>query len=807
MKRRFFVLSITLLACVYGVSQTLPSLCKVFLPRVLINRTIEYDKVKELGRNNNYGQTGGTTSKYWDVYSDRSENITYKSPSISSEKAGKLNFNQKVRIAEIQNGFALVYTENQAGKVNYPQISGDVKCLGWIPMDNLLLWSSCPTDQYGIYRKALIVRNLEHKGDALLGSISKDPDKSVEEVPLVANMDFHYIMKEIGSGEKTRYLIARANTLDGLTDAVLEGWVSRNSFSAWNQRSCLEPNWYEDDVDYFEKNNIKAVLYEKSDLSRETSSWSYGTKNKVGQLSTQYRMPPATMRFPILDNDSQDNNLFKATVFGLPNGNMGQIAITTDEVRHKFESELEDVSHINLIIVIDGTTSMGKYFTTMCNAVQKATDYLDKEAGYKVNVGAVIYRDYPDGNNKIEYHKVSSPDAASLQSFLKDIGRNGYGASSSKNDHTAHEALYLGLKTALDNEKMGYSPKNSNLIFIIGDCGNDPNDKTISEAELLALCKKNKAQLFSFQVANHDKQPWDDFNSQLTSLFKKHMDDLYSTMAKGSDKEGEIKVKWSMGNNRYSITTNSKEHYYMSEICRAKVGKELSEGELVSLIQENYKKIRRSIEEQKASISRGEIFLTDSIASNTMSIEAGFLKERLGDGYKAVAELNQYCAYEGYAKKTDEAGHDYWKAVVFLSSQELDDLIQKLDPIKIAVNTKSYSTKDRESYVKAVAGIIQSMTEKSADEIEQMTTEEVTRIIAGLNVSTPMLKGRQGAKVYTLSEIKNPIACQDADFKKILESMSEKINSLGQLKINTDFKYSYKRNNVMYYWIPLDMLP
>ena len=790
----------TLLACCLTAnSQTLPNQCSAYSPKVLNKTTIFSADTKNLAKNG-YGQNG-STGKYWDVYSDRSDNTAYVSPSKSSGKAATLGFNQKVRIASIKNDFALVYVENKPGAVNYPQISGDTKCLGWVPMSNLLLWTSCPTNEYGIYRKALIVRNLDMDRNASFGQISTDPNES-NGVPLKASIDFHYIMKESNNGSETRYLIAKYNKLDGTTDHVLEGWVSRNSFSAWNQRSCLEPNWNTDDVEYFVSKGEKAWLCEDAGLSEKTQPWTYGQKNSEGQASTQYRMPPRAMRFPILDNDSHSETSFKITAFGSANGELGQQMVTMDKGKGVKEKHLQAAANINVIVVMDGTRSMGKYFSAMAKAVQQATQYLEG----KVSVGAVIYRDYTDGaDNVVEYHRMTNATDASLQNFLKNIGRNGYGAASSDRDHTAWEAMYLGLKTALNPEKMGYSPENSNLIFIVGDCGNDPADTRVSQTEIQELAKKTNAQLFSFQVLNQDKPAWDDFNTQLTDIFVHHMDYMYSSLS------ANAKVSWRPVKHGLGVRSNTKEHYYVAEMHRGQTGVELSEGELTALIQESYKTFRKAIDEQLSAIENaGSVMATDGASATGvkgMSIQEEFLRRKLGKDYDAIKKANSLLAYSGYTKKDDGANHDYWQAVVFLSSEELIELIKKLEPLKMAAKVTTCTSEDRNNYVKAVAGIIQSMTEKSAAEIEQMDLNEITRIIGGLNVSTPMLRGRQSEKVYTLSEIKNEQACPNEDFKKILKKMSTKIEDLSALPKSSNFKYSFTQNGVKSYWVPLEMIP
>jgi hypothetical protein len=84
----------------------------------------------------------------------------------------------------------------------------------------------------------------------------------------------------------------------------------------------------------------------------------------------------------------------------------------------------------------------------------------------------------------------------------------------------------------------------------------------------------------------------------------------------------------------------------------------------------------------------------------------------------------------------------------------------------------------------------------------------VTRIIGGLNVTTKILRGEQdGQKIYTLAEIKNRQACPDQDFKRIVRSMSRKIDDLSTLSSNSTFKYKFTQNGKVSYWLPLEYIP
>ena len=99
----------------------LPGNCVASQPSLLLKKTIKETEVNDLLKSGTWGQTA-KANKYWTVYSDRSQNTTYNSSSSSSGKCDELDFNEQVRIAKIENGYALVYTENQKG-VTYPLIS------------------------------------------------------------------------------------------------------------------------------------------------------------------------------------------------------------------------------------------------------------------------------------------------------------------------------------------------------------------------------------------------------------------------------------------------------------------------------------------------------------------------------------------------------------------------------------------------------------------------------------------------------------------------------------------------------------
>lgn len=321
-------------------AQTLPAKCEASMPSALNSPIVSKTDI-EILLSNNYGQEVITSkrsrsssskkshsssgARYWDVISDRCDNTLYNEP--RGKKNGRtLSFGQRVRIAQIEGGYALVYTEPNPGAVNFPQISNGTEALGWIPMDHLLLWEQCPVNQQGTYPKALVVNNIDTRSGNIR-SISWNPSfaNTTHVRPLQVSPVVHYIMKsEENESGTMRYLLASAPTCSGTTAVVIDGWVSAANFVAWNDRACLEPTWDDTDVSYYARGNEQAFVYADPDLLHPVQGWVFGTVNDQYQPATQYRMAPRIMRLPIIEGDSRlRDHSYRVVAFGTKDGLLG----------------------------------------------------------------------------------------------------------------------------------------------------------------------------------------------------------------------------------------------------------------------------------------------------------------------------------------------------------------------------------------------------------------------------------------------------------------------------------------------------
>ena len=786
-----------------AVAQTaLPAQVSVYKPAELAQNLIRESEIAKLTKSGSWGQKKNPANpKHWVVYSDREKNKTYQSPSKTAAAFDELKFNEKVRIADIKDGYALVYTEPKQG-LAYPLISEMAKSRGWVPMSNLLLWESCPVNEKDIYQKALLVANLDNAGQANadMGYAYNNPETKSQLGSITTDMTFYFVMKtDPNSG---LVLLARQARLDGASDQMLYGWVSKNSFTPWNQRSCLEPNWDPDVVAYF--NNPSGKLYNfYSDPSLKTvvSAYKYGNRYAEDKNSnTYYRMDPYMTRFPILDNDTKKQDLFKCTSFGNDGKDVRVVNADTknSEASKKLEEFTRQLENINLIFVIDGTSSMKPYFASVKKAIKQSIDYFDKQK-YSVKASVVIFRDYADGDALVEVQPLVAANDVRLGKFLDNVGSLGYGANSSPNDHTHTEALYKGIEAALEANKIGYTPDHANMMLVIGDCGNDLNDsKSLSENELIKKLVDNNIHLMSYQVRNNSAEAWQLFNSQMSKLIRQNMVDQYNKRAITA------KVKFKPNKLGYDIDNGSDKQLFVGAVRFEDEGKDMDPNNLSKLITENIGNFGEAIQSQinvligAQSGSAAGFDGGEGIGLNTMDLQ--FLISKLG---KELAEellkKNVTMATTSYVPKQDKSGRDYWKPIVFLSTAELDNLLERLAPVYDQAQAVKESN-NRKPYIDAVKGLLRAMVPEITDaEMDQKGLSDVMNMISGLNVTSDALN-------FSLIDLQDVHKVPHDKFQSLVNDFCDKYEKVRRIR-GSKYTYAFEKNNTKYYWIPVEDLP
>ena len=804
MKRLILLFSIFILGTLSVSAQTdLPDKCQAFYPEVLSKaRILTEQKANALMKSSDFGQNKVPRDPgFWVVYSDRSNNTTYTSPG-GGTPFSKLDFNEKVRIAKIQNGWALVYTEPMED-IPYPLISQYAmkKSKGWVSMKKLLLWHSAIANSSEIYYKALLCVNLDEGNQSLsAGKKYYNPNDKSDYARIDNTMDFRFVMKREGD----LVLLSSVHSMDkAINENVLEGWYPKNSYVEWNQRSCIEPTWNIKDVEYFADEQRTANVYSTTKLDEAVYRVSFKRKPQPAKYDKfLYRQDPGMLRFPILDESTTE--LYNCSTFGSADGSVAQTEAIAQEggSASMYKAEvLQDMTNINIGLVIDGTKSMEEFYPAVSNAIKESIAHFDKNK-YKVKVGVVIYRDYGDGEFVTEKIKLTNPQNQNLYDFLMTGGK--YGIKSGSADRTLEEALYCGIDTAID--QLGFSADQSNILLVVGDCGNDTSDTKFKRSDIINKLVSKNINIIGFQVRYDNDDAFSLFNDQIGAILNESLQKRYLSLINNTRVQNKstdaAKVNIVETKDGYKLI-NKDGNIYVGSLNYPYQGQTMQTAKLKTLIVESIDYLKESVLKQidliqlnyAQSFKSGEGFST---------IEEAFVRSKLGDaGFEAVKKAGSLMAFKGYARKQDKSGRDFFKTIVFLSSDELNSLISRLSGVYNAsqqlLNDK-YA--DRAPYIDAMKALVKIMIpEDMTDErMSQMTYDEIMQKVAGLNESADALKG------YTLSQLASPEIVPYEEFTKLISDFNRKYKNLSKLKTQP-YKYTYPQNGIKYYWLPVEDLP
>lgn len=816
MKKLFLILACAVFAplSVLAQSPKAPK-CSVFRPKVLGETVLKETSVWSLGPSNQWGQANPPQSlTYWEAYSDRANNTTYMSPSQGAPVCGKLEFNDVVRIAKIENDFALVYSE-PTKNVSYPRISGDATFKGWVPMQHLLLWSGCLADKHGIFYKALLCSNYDAANNAQAQGAGrlvhdkgyKTPDKNSEQYSIASGgSQFFYIMKR----ENNMVLLATQSTMEGtLSQKLLYCWVEAHNFVPWNQRTCLEPNWNQEDVEYFIKQGVKVhQIYSDKGLSGELlANITVPVRDSLpkdalymdpADWDNLFRWPGDKLRLPIL---ASLNNSWNISTFVAPGATIG-VDPKQQEADRKNREKLEKKLHINLVFVVDGTNSMKPYFEQVREAIKTSLSYFATEQ--KVKVGVVIYRNKADGEKVTAVCPLTPREnIARVTNFLDKTEAASVGK-------TEEEALYTGLNVAL--EKMRFGEGESNMIMVVGDCGEKIESNDTERVAIVQKLKAKDIHLMAFQVKNLNKPAYTAFTQQMNYLISRTM--LQNNRKWVENAEEAKKIGWaykelkkgdSKGYDFYAKGTNEP-NLYIGYNCVADPS--INSGimppyVLQTLINGTVKDFAATIQTQLDILVKRMSGVPQASSlvkqgDGTVNITGAFADKILEKGIKSNAVVN----FAGYTKKLHSSGREFFKPVLFIEEKELQELLKELELVKMAADRSDAD--NRKPYINALRALIGGLTGSLSETTSsKMTQQDIMNMIGGLAVNNSAAAGP------TLDELNNPQAVSNEEYLSIIIDFSKKVEMLRNIANSEEYRKRYAKdfNGECFYWIPVDRLP
>lgn len=755
----------------------LPEKVKVKLPKILDGTKLprlEEDLFPQFSTSKNckWGQDK-TVEQTWVVYSDRNNNQTYATPD-GTNKLTTLSFGEEVCIAEIRGNMALVYTDDRH---NYPEIPSYAKPKGWISMEKLLLWKKCPTDTRGVQMKGIIAINLNNmqKGSTFNEKLYKNPEELNKSDRLNMNMNFYYIMKETPDKE-----FALLCTGAQFSQTTLYGWVHKTAYTLWNQRTCLEPNWNKKFVE--EHRGDKTYTYDDDARSKIVTEWKFGNISGETEID-KYRMNPNLLRFPVLGQVDRSNNMILCTSFADRTGRINPveygIVSTTDVVNRVGE----DMLQMNIILAIEATTEMGKFMSAIQKSLSKCKEYAKQ--GLKVRVGLVFYRNLASGISQSDIMPLCSYDNEQL------LGKLQTGSVNARLVGERNVSLGQAIKAAVTGSTMGFTENQSNMLLVIGYHGT--SEKEWDKEQLRRLLKKNKIQMASIQVMRSATGSSSRYHNLVTDLIKQNIEDQYRLIA------ADAKFKPAPDDDGYIYMSSRKEGnpLFASVRFNSVQNQELKPDVLSTLIKSCINGFSKSIIDATTIYEKG---LQD------IGFYEEFMKAKLGEkSYAAWKQVKAISAYAGYAQIKDLGENDNWRAILYLSDDELKGLIQKLETVSLAFENKE---NDRNVFVNAMRELLRRQLGGSISDkvIQEMTPDELELAIYGIvNIPSENMRFTK----HSLKDLINRKAVSDEEYFDMLDNFSKKLKKLkGYLH---GYKYRLevgdRHGKIHYYWIPLEDLP
>lgn len=777
-----FQLMITAITSAVYADVKLPSQCEVAMPQILYDGTILSSNIIDtLVNSAKYYNTNESSynKRHWVVYSDRNNNNTYSMPSTASDVNTVLQFGEPLRVAKVENGLALVYSEPRVSTV-YPLISSEAISKGWIPLNKLLLWSSALTNDIGVYRKTYLTSPLSQETtEEQTKEICFNPEQPTEFKTMTTSSEIFYTIKQGENGYclvSNKPVITEANGLTSLC-----GWIKEEKLIQYDSRIYLEPNWDNAVVEKFAKAGEQAVFYSDLELSQMVETFSFGeTKNEKN--SDSYRISPQKPHYPILREGKNQYQLysFKTNTTIIDATEIEGVV----EARAAQKNALEKVGNLNLIIVIDGTKGMDKYFKATKTAINMAAVALKEKKN--LQVGLVIYRDYADGDDGlVEYLPLLDYNDELLSDYFKDGGE--YGIKSAATDKTNEDALFVGLEYALDKKAMFYDSVSNNLFIIVSNCGNSLTDtNSITQEDIIERMEENNIDIVSFQVRKNKGEAWTLFDTQIRDIYTNTVAERYVSMG---DTLACIK------DTTYGfdvVPSDSAYLYHMASYRYNDSGIDIDTTIYKAMMVERIMTYNDIIDRRKQALLKESALQSDTIRADSI-----YAVSVLGENNYNLMDLQSVSTSHTYhylvnTPKSSADGNNYWTKVALLSYSEVISIIDKLMDIE-----RSYT--DRELlYNKIRELILPLLPEDERKSINNIRYQQALAMLQGLE---PDLYALEGPELWQLTDFRY---IPNEEYRRMETTFKAKLRNLRNIITGKNYPFSWINNGVEHYWLPLD---
>ena len=724
------------------------------------------------------------TYNAWKVYVADADVVSYYSPSETSRFLLHLDFMESFYVAKVSGDYALLFysSDKLYGREIPYQCRNTPACMidghrkdgyvGWVKVDDLLLWNICPRNKYGIYKKVAVVKELRKITEENAKKIpTLYEDKECKKRPRkngnLTEFDFCFLFKKSGGNA----LVLNGNyTLPLLIKEDIQiGWLDDKEFIDWDKRVCWEVCFGEERDDVVLNDNaitfkdIEAAF--NCDVSKSMSEFKINEK----------RIDPKFPRCPVLKYDKDKRVATLAVIGNVGNGVSFEKRL---EIQKKIKEREEALSKINVFFVMDATKSMKPYFEEISKAIKQIAKKEISDV-YPIKYGVVAYRNYKDEiKGALDSVLDLTSNTDKVARFLEDV------KCDSEEKFVAEEAMFHGLDVAAD--KFSKKKNESNFIILVTDVGSkEPDAKGKTTDYISNKFKENNINFIAYQPAYDAAKASGNFQSQVLKIMSNVL------------KNNKYNCSITENNNIIEFvqdTINGKEMKWPLRpmACRyAEYGTTKTKNELynfaVKTLQDFIDKTVENIMELKiaSSGSNGEgiINVCDRL------IEEGVIKK--------CEDLKCLVKVDGYAKRSFCSEKQMFTPCVFLADKELSDLIIELK--KATANT--FPLQEQKKILQKVClSLIFSYTGQkySQDDIDNI--ERLDKIIMSIEDECG----------YSFDDnvkdlIINPSDLRKSDVEYIVNELNVAIQELESVQEDS---HSYlMQNNHRYYYILLSQMP
>ena len=799
MKKLFLIFWLALTTQIYAQKMTKEGF--IVLPQELS----KYSKLSDLERyysgSKSLSDLTFSTKIPWYVYSDRNNNRTMEAPNSIRAFGKELDFMQPLLVKEINGSWLHVYVEYEVknGRANDKPID-----YGWIKVDKTVISGySVLTDQ-GATKKAMGLISFQEGvlDQSKLERLSKkydlwyDPagrDKKKES----SKFKIYYILKERG-GMKLLSSTDNLSTDKTSLQTDVDGWMRNSHLTDWNSRLCLEPAFGRRIADLY--TNKTADIYATED---NLNAWTLsGHVNNDGRVKTfnleRSMLEPEIMRMPILATP-QDNSGKTTKVATVGNAAGEQIA---DADKAKWIRELNNLEkqqkNVNVVFVVDATASMKPYYKSVAESIHRIVDQ-NLASGFpaKLRFGAVVYRDYADGDEAYEYLRLTS-DEESLEKWLLEV-------KCQSKDTDRPEAQFNGIIEGL--KKVGLQKGQSNIMILIGDAGNhieskDKMKRTLNQA--FTVMADYQMNLVTFQVKyNTMYDTYEHFNEDA----REYLLLLSQTLNKVEGIKPEL-VPSKVYDNTFSLAFKTSQGIDISDLFmfgsfthapdQTQMNSEVLEDNIRNATQAYLTQINNRINQIKMLLggetSSGEMGAYDDDVAKGICSYCSDDEIKFKECLRFVSSLGDF-SYVGYTNIDMYGEGDVYNPVVFLSRTEFNRLLKSFQ----ALQASGSMSQMKQSLYEALINQTQIITGDPESVIVDKTLNEIWEIL--LNIPFDYNNNYGDLKYQKLKDIRS---LKSTAFRSFLTAF---ITKSANFSPNRYRNRSFPLANQTFYWVPLKDFP